>query len=516
MAQEIERKFLLRSDAWRAQVSSAQRMSQGYLQRGADSAIRVRIAGNHAWLNIKKSLDGIHRLEYEYAIPLQDAEEMLEQVALRPIIDPDFNKSIVDLGFIKNLKIDGGRVAFAIELTTPACPVKAEFERAARERVSALPGVTEVEVEMTSNTRKSVSQLPDADVLPGVRNPIAGASGKGGVGKSTTAVNLARALQATGATVGLMDADVYGPSQGTMFGLDQRAEADENQRLIPLEAHGVSIRSMGPHTTKEAPVIGRGAVGSRLIQPFLSGVVWGELDYLIIDLPPGTGDVQLTLTQGVPLTGAVIVTTPQYVARTIAEKIVEACAATGTRFIFKASYDKANRSSISTKRGLVMEEGLKILSTPASHAFIAGRISPSVWSALNKVTSCWIRVISEERGMVSSGRQVRGEVYPLLAEHISVVGLRDYIDTLSEISQTAFIETRVLLAHRRTWPSESDRFNSDLGIAGNIVDPWLNELTSSSREAPIPIILGGHGLLSGDMLALAEILSFKGEQPEYI
>lgn len=158
-----------------------------------------------------------------------------------------------------------------------------------------------------------------------------------------------------------------------------------------------------------------------------------------------------------------------------------------------------------------LEEGMKILSTPASHAFIAGRISPSVWSALNEVTSCWIRVISEERGMVSSGRQVRGEVFSLLAEYISKVGIRAYIDTLSEISQAAFIDTRVLLAHRRTWPSESDRFNSDLGIAGKIVDPWLNEFTSSSREAPMPIILGGHGLLSGDMLALAEILSFNGD-----
>jgi hypothetical protein len=157
------------------------------------------------------------------------------------------------------------------------------------------------------------------------------------------------------------------------------------------------------------------------------------------------------------------------------------------------------------------EESLKILSIPASHVFIAGRISPIVWSALNEVTSCWIRVLSEERGMVSSGRQVRGEVYSLLAEHISKVGIRDYIDTLSEISQAAFIDTRVLLAHRRTWPSKSDRFHSDLGIAGKIDDPWLKEFTSSSREAPIPIILGGHGLLSGDMLAFAEILSFEGD-----
>jgi hypothetical protein len=162
-----------------------------------------------------------------------------------------------------------------------------------------------------------------------------------------------------------------------------------------------------------------------------------------------------------------------------------------------------------------LDEGLKVLQTSASHVFISGRISPYVWSALNEVTSCWIRVISEERGMVSSGRQARGEVYSMLAEHISKVGMRDFFDTLSEISQAAFIDTRVLLAHRRIWPSRGDRFLSDLGSAAEIDDPWLNEFTFLAREAPIPIILGGHGLLSGDMLALAEILSINRDQPEY-
>ncbi|MGH9319062.1 MAG: P-loop NTPase, partial [Vicinamibacteria bacterium] len=154
----------------------------------------------------------------------------------------------------------------------------------------------------------------------GVKNLVAIASGKGGVGKSTVAANLAVALRRTGADVGLCDADVYGPSQGTMFGIHDRPQADAEQRLIPLESHGVRVMSMGLLTSKETPVIWRGPMATRLIQQFLSGVRWGELDYLVVDLPPGTGDVQLTLTQSVPLTGAVIVTTPQDVARTIAEK----------------------------------------------------------------------------------------------------------------------------------------------------------------------------------------------------
>jgi ATP-binding protein involved in chromosome partitioning len=204
--------------------------------------------------------------------------------ALRPIIDPDFGRSIVDLGFIKNLTIEGGNVRFDVELTTPACPVKAEFERAARERVSALPGVEEVAVTMTANTRGRTPG-PQAEVLPGVRNVIAVASGKGGVGKSTAAANLALALAETNARVGLMDADVYGPS-------------------LPLK-----LMSMGFFVTDDSPVIWRGPMVHGLIGQFLKDVDWGELDYLVIDLPPGTGDAVLTLTQQAPLSGAVIVTT---------------------------------------------------------------------------------------------------------------------------------------------------------------------------------------------------------------
>ena len=152
-----------------------------------------------------------------------------------------------------------------------------------------------------------------------------------------------------------------------------------------------------------------------------------------------------------------------------------------------------------------IKQALKVLNTPASHVFIAGRLSPSVWSALNRAFSSWIRVVSEERGMVSSGRQERGEVYSLLAEHISSVGIEGFIDTMRNFAQAAFIDTRVLLAHQRSWPSRSDRFHSDLGMDPQVSDEWLREFTRAVNRSEIPIILGGHGLLSGDMLALCEL-----------
>jgi ATP-binding protein involved in chromosome partitioning len=230
--------------------------------------------------------------------------------ALRPIVDPDFGRSIVDLGFVKNLHIDGGRVAFDIELTTPACPVKAEFERAARERVEALPGVDDVAVTMTANTRgRAAAAAPqDAAILPGVRNTLAVASGKGGVGKSTVAINLALALRASGASVGLMDADVYGPSVPLLTGVSGKPRV-RDRRLHPHEAMGLKLMSMGFLVDEGSPVIWRGPMVHGLVRQFLTDVEWGELDYLVVDMPPGTGDAALTLTQSAPLSGAVIVTT---------------------------------------------------------------------------------------------------------------------------------------------------------------------------------------------------------------
>ena len=228
--------------------------------------------------------------------------------ALRPIVDPDFGKSIVDLGFVKNLAIEGDRVAFDIELTTPACPVKEQFEQAARERVGALAGVAEVAVTMTANTRGRAVAGPQGDVLPGVKNVLAVASGKGGVGKSTVAVNLALALRETGASVGLMDADVYGPSLPLLTGVTGRP-ATREKTILPHEGLGLKLMSMGFFLSDDSPVIWRGPMVHGLIRQFMTDVAWGELDYLVVDLPPGTGDAALTLTQQAPLSGAVIVTT---------------------------------------------------------------------------------------------------------------------------------------------------------------------------------------------------------------
>jgi ATP-binding protein involved in chromosome partitioning len=233
--------------------------------------------------------------------------------ALRQIKDPDLHKDIVTLGFIKDLKIAGGDVSFRIVLTTPACPVKAEMENAAQELVGALPGITSVKVTMDAEVPKGRG-IGDKVSVPGVRNIIAVSSGKGGVGKSTVAVNLAVSLAQDGARVGLMDADVYGPNVPIMLGVsDARPELDGN-KLIPIEAHGVRLMSMALLQPGDKPMIVRGPILHGLVKQFLSDVQWGELDYLIVDMPPGTGDVQLSLAQLVPVQGAVLVTTPQDVA----------------------------------------------------------------------------------------------------------------------------------------------------------------------------------------------------------
>jgi len=233
--------------------------------------------------------------------------------SLRQINDPDLHKDIVTLGFVRDLKIQGGDVAFRIVLTTPACPVKAEMESAAREIVSNLPGVTSVAVTMDAEVPKGRG-LGEKVVVEGVRINVAVSSGKGGVGKSTVAVNLAVSLALDGARVGLMDADVYGPNVPIMLGAsDARPEVDGN-RLIPIEAYGVKLMSMALLQPGDKPMIVRGPILHGLVKQFLSDVKWGELDYLIVDMPPGTGDVQLSLAQLVPVQGAVLVTTPQDVA----------------------------------------------------------------------------------------------------------------------------------------------------------------------------------------------------------
>jgi ATP-binding protein involved in chromosome partitioning len=219
----------------------------------------------------------------------------------------------VDLGFVKNLRICNSHVAFSIELTTPACPVKELMKSQAERAVSALPGVTQVSVEMTARVTASRPVLGDKGLIPGVKNVIAVSSGKGGVGKSTIAVNLACALQRTGARVGILDADVYGPNVPLMLGLSGQPTVVD-KRIVPFERHGLQVMSMALLVAEDQPVIWRGPMLHSAVRQFLFDVAWNDLDYLVVDLPPGTGDAQLSLSQQAHLIGAVIVTTPQDVS----------------------------------------------------------------------------------------------------------------------------------------------------------------------------------------------------------
>ncbi|GMV83673.1 MAG: iron-sulfur cluster carrier protein [Planctomycetota bacterium] len=238
--------------------------------------------------------------------------------ALRAVKDPDLGRDIVACDFVKEVKICEGTVGVTIELTTPACPVKEQLKSQADQAIRGIAGVSHVDVTMTAQTvgRNVGAQ----DILKGVKNCVAVGSGKGGVGKSTATVNLALALAQSGAKVGILDADIYGPSVPGMLGITDRPMADDDGRAIPPMAFGIKAMSVGMLVGEDAPTIWRGPIASRLLQQFLGAVNWGELDYLLLDLPPGTGDIQLTLTQSAPLNGAVIVTTPQQVAMRIAKK----------------------------------------------------------------------------------------------------------------------------------------------------------------------------------------------------
>ncbi|MBA2334619.1 MAG: Mrp/NBP35 family ATP-binding protein [Pyrinomonadaceae bacterium] len=233
--------------------------------------------------------------------------------SLKQIIDPDLRKDIVMLGFIRDLVIAGGDVSFRIVLTTPACPVKEEMETQAREIVSNLPGVNSVNVIMDAEVPQGRG-VSNNIAIPGVKNIIAVSSGKGGVGKSTVAVNLAVSLAQDGAKVGIMDADVYGPNIPIMLGTGYDQPEVLDGKLIPIEAHGVKMISMAVLVPPDKPMILRGPMLHGVVRQFLTDVNWGELDYLIVDMPPGTGDVQLSLAQLVPVQGAVLVTTPQEVS----------------------------------------------------------------------------------------------------------------------------------------------------------------------------------------------------------
>ena len=238
---------------------------------------------------------------------------------LRPVQDPELRKSLVELNMIRNVQVTGEDVAFTLVLTTPACPLREFIVDECKDAIRTLGAVGEIDVEVTAETPKFVSSLPDKQGIEGVRNIIAVTSGKGGVGKSTVSSNLAVALAQTGARVGILDADIYGPNMPLMLGVQgQPVEVektpDGQEVLYPVEAHGIKLVSMSFLIDPDQPVVWRGPMLNAIIRRFLYDVSWGELDYLVVDMPPGTGDAQLTLAQAVPIAGAVIVTTPQPVA----------------------------------------------------------------------------------------------------------------------------------------------------------------------------------------------------------
>lgn len=242
--------------------------------------------------------------------------------ALSTVNDPDIQRDLVSLGMIKDVKTEAEKVSFTVVLTTPACPLKGKIEKDCREAVEKVVGKSVViEIFMTS----SVTSLRDnAPLLPGVKNIIAVASGKGGVGKSTITSNLAVALAKAGAKVGLIDADIYGPSIPVMFNCEHEQptvkQVNGKNIIVPIEQYGVKLVSIGFLTPPESAVVWRGPMASSALKQFIMDVEWGDLDYLFIDLPPGTSDIHLTLVQTVPVTGAIIVTTPQKVALADAQK----------------------------------------------------------------------------------------------------------------------------------------------------------------------------------------------------
>ena len=249
-------------------------------------------------------------------MPEVTKEQILD--ALRQVKDPDLHRDIVSLGFVTQTAFCDGALKVTINLTTPACPVKDQMKKQAEDLLRALPGVTTVQVDMTAVVK--AQEGPPRQIAPDIKHILAVSSGKGGVGKSTVAVNLACALAKSGARVGLLDCDVYGPDVPMMMGLSGEPEValgpggPEDKRLVPKSRHGVRTMSIGYLLQDDKPVVWRGPMVHKLIEQFLSQVDWGPLDYLVVDMPPGTGDAQLSLAQIVPLSGAVLVTTPQAVS----------------------------------------------------------------------------------------------------------------------------------------------------------------------------------------------------------
>ena len=245
-------------------------------------------------------------------------DEILQ--ALSTVIDPDLKKDIVSMGMIKDLEISGNDLKFTLELTTPACPFNDQIEQDVRKAVSTIKAISKVDIKVTAKVMEGRALSMD-EMLPTVKNIIGVASGKGGVGKTTVSVNLALALAQTGAKVGILDADIYGPSVPLMLGMGKSALEVDNNKLQPAETHGLKVVSFGFFADQEhQAAIYRGPIISGILKQFLVDTNWSDLDYLIVDLPPGTGDIPLTLAQTIPITGIVVVTTPQEVASNVAVK----------------------------------------------------------------------------------------------------------------------------------------------------------------------------------------------------
>lgn len=245
------------------------------------------------------------------------ADDVLK--VLGTVQEPELHRDLVSLGMIEDLKVDGPVVSFTVVLTTPACPLRKRIESECRDAVMTIPGVKEVRVNFSS--RVSTGRKREKAMIPGIRNVVAVGSGKGGVGKSTVSVGLALALSETGAKVGLLDADIWGPNIPQMLGVETPPRQN-GQKIVPAESNGVKMISMAFFLDETTPVIWRGPMVGKMVEQLLNDVEWGELDYLVVDLPPGTGDASLTLAQSIPLSGLVVVATPQEVALADASKAI--------------------------------------------------------------------------------------------------------------------------------------------------------------------------------------------------